>query len=1000
MHTFGDLLRGFRRREGLSQETLADTLGVHRNSISDWERDQYLPRTRQMVLDLSEALNLDQSDTDRLLRAAEYPLEYNNLGGIASLFTGSHGSTEPEEERNEVEKSVFVDRENELAQLNQLLTDVLKKRQGCVAFVKGEAGSGKTALVQEFSWCALHAHADLVVVGGSGNAYIGVGDPYLPFREILSLLTFNLETRWAADASVRKYTHRLRTLIPVTILALLKSGQDLIDTFLSGPALIERASAASSVEAPWLPLLKKQVARKAVDLSSISPRQQNLFEQYTLVLRSVSRQQPLVLVLDDLQWADNGSIGLLFHLGKQLRDCQIMILGVYRPADVALGRDGKRHPLEPVINEFQIHFGHSPVDMERAMTKQFIQAFLDTEPNRLGAEFQDALFQHTRGHALFTIEMLRSMQKRGDLFKDASGRWIEGPNLDWQTLPARIDGVIRERIDRLPEQLKDTLRVASVEGEEFHAEVVAQVQKVDSWTVARQLSGVLDKQHRLVTSQISRRVGSQRLSHYRFRHILFQQYLYTSLDKVEKAFLHEMVGNTLERLYADQTEAIAVQLARHFHEAELNEKAVQYLVQAGKRALKLSANKEAVAHFNEALVLLPSCPDNRERVALELDLQIGLGMALIAIKGYAAAEVEHTYIRARELSHQAGNMHLLFQVLAGLWVCYFVRAELNMARELGRQLLDLGKKEQNPVVYLHAHRTLGATLCAMGEFKTAIAHCEQGTALYRIQHQRHHDSLVYGQNPGVVYPAYAAIALWSLGFPDQALNRSRESIALAKELDQPFSLAFSLGMSSFFHHLRREEIIVRKRASSALRLSTEKGFSQWIVSGIILRGWALTQQSRENTEIKAMRQALDGWQATKANLVSPYFMLILAEAYAVTGQIDAGLTTLAEALTVAKNSGERWLAAEVFRLQGELMLKQGKADTEIDAIYSQALDVAIQQKAKSFELRTVMSLSRLRLNQGRQAEALQMLTETYRWFKEGFDTPDLREAKAMLEAIS
>jgi len=149
-----------------------------------------------------------------------------------------------------------------------------------------------------------------------------------------------------------------------------------------------------------------------------------------------------------------------------------------------------------------------------------------------------------------------------------------------------------------------------------------------------------------------------------------------------------------------------------------------------------------------------------------------------------------------------------------------------------------------------------------------------------------------------------------------------------------------------------------------------------------------------------MRQALDGWQATKANLVSPYFMLILAEAYAVTGQIDAGLTTLAEALTVAKNSGERWLAAEVFRLQGELMLKQGKADTEIDAIYSQALDVAIQQKAKSFELRTVMSLSRLRLNQGRQAEALQMLTETYRWFKEGFDTPDLREAKAMLEAIS
>ena len=380
-------------------------------------------------------------------------------------------------------------------------------------------------------------------------------------------------------------------------------------------------------------------------------------------MRILAHRHPLLLVIDDLQWADAGSIGLLFHLGKRLKKCPILIVGVYRPADVALGREGKRHPLDPVINELQREFGNNGIDLKQAMGRPFVEAILDTEPNRLGAAFRKALYQHTRGQALFTIEILRDMQRRGDLVKDETGRWVEGPALDWEILPARVDGVIRERIDRLPHRLQKTLRVASVEGEDFLAEVVAQVQTVNEWAMVEQLSGILDKQHRLVSSQISRRLGTQRLSRYRFRHILFQHYLYNSLDKVEQAFLHEMVGNSLERLYAGQTEAIAVQLARHFQVADLKTKAVLYLSRAGKRALRLCANEEAAAHIAEALALLKTCPETAERTDQELDLQTSLGPALIALKGYAAPEVEKAYTRARELCQQVGPTPQIFPVL-------------------------------------------------------------------------------------------------------------------------------------------------------------------------------------------------------------------------------------------------------------------------------------------------------------------------------------------------
>jgi len=1011
MYAFGELLKGFRQREGLTQRQLADNLGVHRNSISDWERSAYLPGTREMVLDLAQALSLNQADTDQLLRAAQYPAARDEQGTHDPTFpTPSPRTTFPiaetVTESLEVERSVFVAREDELAQLDRFLTDVLNDQQGRVVFVTGEAGSGKSALVQEFAARALAAHADLVVAGGNCNAYTGVGDPYLPFREIVGMLTGDRETRWAASATIREHANRLRTLFPHAVQALVNTGPDLIDTFIPGAALMTRAEAVATDNAQWLAQCRELVSRKAADPGQSNLEQRNLFAQYTGVLRKVARTQPLLLVLDDLQWADQGSIDLLSHLGAGLAGSPILILGAYRLADVALGRSGKRHPLAQVVNELRVQFGDIRIDLKQTAGRDFVNAIVDSEPNRLDAAFREALYQHTRGHALFTVEIVRSMQRRGDLVKNADGEWTVGETLDWNTFPARVEGVIEERINRLPESLQESLQVASVEGEDFLAEVAAHVQAMDAWAMVRQLSGTLDQRHRLVRGEVTQRLGAQRLSHYRFRHILFQQYLYNSLDNVVQPILHEKVGEVLEQLYAGQTEPVAVRLARHFQLAGIPEKAIVYLSQAGKRALRLSANAEAIGHFREVLALLETMPATPERDQQELEMQLGLGPALIALQGYAAPEVEQVYVRARELCEDGGDAPQLCRVLVGLWLIYFVRAELVEAHVLGEQLLQLAQRTQDPAVSLQAHRALSGPLCTMGEFTATQAHCEQGTAIYRAQPRQRRDALRYGQDPGVVYGAYSSLALWFLGHPDRALQQSQASLALADEVDHPFSRAFALGIAAMLHHLRREEQTVRAQAESALQLATEKEFIQWIVQGTILQGWAQVHQGQGAAQIAQMQQALDKWQSTGAKLLRPYFLLLLAEAHGVVGQAAAGLAVLDEALATVHTSGERWTEAELYRLRGELVLQAGNygsesaVHSEAEACFQQAIDTARQQRAKTLELRAMLSLSRLWQTQGKRAAARTQLADVYAWFSEGFATPDLKAAEALLQELS
>jgi len=659
------------------------------------------------------------------------------------------------------------------------------------------------------------------------------------------------------------------------------------------------------------------------------------------------------------------------------------------------------------------------VDLSQAGGRQFVEAYLDSQPNCLGTVFRETLTRHTDGNPLFTVELLRGLRERGDLVQDEAGRWVEGPELDWGRLPARVEAVIAERIGRLPSMCRAILAVASVKGEVFRAEVVARVRGVDAEEVIHCLSGPLSQQYHLVCAEGVERLGpgTQRLSRYRFRHNLFQKYLYTSLDEVERVHLHEAVGNVLEALYKQSgagsgaMAALAPQLARHFEIAGLATRAVGYLLQAGQRAVRLCADEEAIAYFYRGLALLETLPETGaeeqriERARQELALCLALCARFLAARGYASPERIQASTRAYELCQQLGVAPPeLVPTLYVIWSLHHVRVEQKMARRVAEQLLDLAQREQNPLWLSQAHMALGMCLSCLGEYISGRAHLEQAIDLYD---PARHGSLISltGEDIRTTSQSFVAMTLWALGYPDQALQRSRESLAWAQALEHPHSLSVALLLGCHVDLMLRDVQAVQEHSKALIRLSIKLEVPYYREWADIFHGWAQAQQGQAKAGVAQIRRALAGWRARAErgeDAPRPHLVALLAEAYGRAGQPERGLLTIDEALTEVERTGERLYEAMLHCIKGEVLLAQGGdgAEPQAETCFQRAIAVARQQQARSWELRATMSLCRLWQGQGKQEDAHQMLTEIYDWFTEGFDTPDLREARALLEELS
>lgn len=845
----------------------------------------------------------------------------------------------------------FVGRQHELEQMRRAF-ELAEAGHGQIVAIVGEPGVGKSRLCYEFK-CLVERRCLILETFSVSHskAY-----PYLPLIELL---------RHYFHITPQDDERRRREQVMGKVLTL--------DRSLEGTL-------------PYL-LALLGVAESAAALAQMDPqiRRRRTFEAITRLLLRESLNQPLVVLIEDLHWLDSETEAFFNLLSERLATAHILLLANYRP-------------------EYQQAWGNKTYctqlrldPLEEAEAQELLAALLG---DGMGLQaLKRFILAKTEGNPFFIEEIVQTLFDRGILVRQPVGgghKLTLTRPLAGLRLPPTVQGVLAARIDRLPADEKALLQTLAVIGKEFPWSLMAQV-------VDRPEAELLGLLAQLQAKELLYEQPAFPEPDYVFKHALTQEVAYHSLLLERRRLLHERTAQALEALCHDRLEEHASELAHHYRQSGNTVKAVEYLQLAGRQAIQRSAYAEATDQLTTALALLASLPDTPERRQQELALQMTLGPALMATKGYATPEVEQAYARARALCAQVGETAQLPRVLRGLRVFYFVRGELEAARDLGEQLFTLAQRQPAPPLLLEARWALGATLFYLGELVTARDHLEHGMALYEAHPQLSRVAR-YGEDPGVGCRGFAARTLWHLGYPEQALKRGYEAVTLAQGMAHPHSLAFALYHAAVVHQLRREVALTRERAEAVLTLSSQHGFALFSAVSTIMQGWTLVEDDEER--IAVIRQGLAAYQATGAELGRPWILALLAEAYGQAGRVEEGLGILSEALTLVEQSGERCYEAELYRLKGELLWQQaqgrrrrGDVEAAVERCFRQALEIARRQQAKALELRAAVSLARLWQRRGKRRQARQVLAEVYDWCIEGFDTADLKDAKALLEEL-
>jgi predicted ATPase len=579
------------------------------------------------------------------------------------------------------------------------------------------------------------------------------------------------------------------------------------------------------------------------------------------------------------------------------------------------------------------------------------------------------------------------------LLIDAGDRYVLRGPLPPLAIPSTLHASLLARLDRLA-AVKDVAQTAAAIGRQFSYSLIAAVAGIPEQDLRAALA-------QLVAAELVFQRGLAPDAKYLFKHALVQDAAYASLVRSRRQQLHAQIARALEEQFPDVVASEPEVLAHHFTAAGLTERAVHYWQRAGQQASDRSAYLEATKHFNTGIELLKTLPDTPARNQQELALHIALGAALIVTKGHASVEVERAYLKARELCHGMGDTSELVPILFGLWRCYVARPQLRTARELGETVLCLADNANDPALAVLAHYAVGASRYFLGELPEARQHLEDGIAQYKPD-QRRAPAFRSAQDPGVACRSYSAKCLWLLGFPDQALARGQDALALAHELSHPFSVVFAQLWLAFVSQFRRDLATVHEQAEAALALATEQGFPNWAAVAMIFRGWALAMQHKSEEAMVELLQGLATFRgAMGAGVWLPFYFTMLTESFDLLGKTKDALQELDEAQAEMEKTEERWWEAEIYRLRGVLLLKHSMAShAEAETWLRRALDVARRQQAKSLELRAAISLASLWRDQDKHAEARDLLAPVYGWFTEGFTTSDLKDAKALLEKFS
>jgi class 3 adenylate cyclase/predicted ATPase len=741
-------------------------------------------------------------------------------------------------------------------------------------------------------------------------------------------------------------------------------------------ALLARA-APPDEDVAFLADLLSLPASERHPLPNLSPqrKKERTLEALIRQLEGLAHRQPVVVVFDDAHWIDPTSRELLDLVVEHVRSLPVLLLVTFR-LEFQPPWTGQPQVTMLALNRLD----------RRDRTALIAQI---AGGKALPDQVIEQIAERSDGVPLFVEELTKSVLESG-LLREERDRYVLDGALPPFAIPTSLHDSLMARLDRLA-SVRHVAQIAAAIGREFSYALLHDVSRLSADELQTSLA-------RLVASELVFQRGTPPDAVYSFKHALVQDAAHGSLLRSSRQQLHAQIAETLESHSPELMDSQPELLAQHYTEAGLVEKSVTFWGKAGRRSIARSAMAEAAVQLQKGLDQLALLPVTPERQRQELEFRSALGTALQTVKGFASPETGRAYARARELWEQLGSPSEFVHVAWGQSRHHIYRGEFDLARRLDEDLLRLSRRRNDPAGLVLGHISSGRNLLSAGRFALSRSHLEAGLALYDPISQRSLARQI-GFSPRVSFHGYLGIVLFCLGVPDQALAQSNAAIAEARRLAHPPTLAMSLAFSTIPLWIVGDDITLDERAAELVAFATEQGFAHWRAQGAIYRGWVKVKSGDVAEGISLLRSGSIAYRATGAEQWMPHYTDLLAGACEIAGHIEEGLAHLNEALQIGERTGERWLEAELHRHKGQLLLQQGQSEAA-EELYRKALSIAEEQGAKLWELRAAVSLAGLRRDQGRHADARDLLAPAYGWFTEGFATPDLKEAKALLDELT
>jgi tetratricopeptide (TPR) repeat protein len=853
-------------------------------------------------------------------------------------------------------------RDAELARMRGWLERALAGERQTI-FVTGEPGIGKTTLVQAFLEQTKEV-TDVLVARGQCLEHYGGGEPYLPVLEGFSRVGRSAE------------------------------GAKLL------PVLRQHAPAWLS----QMPSLVPQSERTSLQAQVVGATRERILREMAEAIETLTSESPLIVFLEDLHWSDYSTLDLVSYLARRPDSARLMVIGTYRPVDVIVGD----HPLKEVKRELQAHGLCHELPLEY-LSEEAIGSYIFTRfpGHQFPAGFRRTIYRRTEGNPLFMVNLVEYFTDQKMIVRNAQAWELQVDLAEIERgVPANLRQLIEKQIERLSPDERSVLEAASVAGMECSCMAIAAgLDQPAEWV--EKYCEELARSHQFLSPAWLEVLPDGTITpRHRFIHILYRDVPYRLIPPMRRSQIHQRIADRGVEVYGDRVREIAAELAMHFEQSRDWRHALEHLLQAAENAATRSAHHEAIDLANRGLGTLKFLPDAAEYAKHEMKLRMILIASMMAIKGFASEEVEKINARGRDLFWRHGPSPELFYMLWSLSFYQQFSGKMHSSLEVSYQFMQVAEELKDGGLIMEAHRSIGAALVLLGRCSEALTHLEKGIALCPAHHNQR-DRVFVGFDSKVMLECFSALALLDLGYPDQSAEKAAAGLALARELDHPQTLVVAGHIAAQLHHLRGEASLAYERAREAMELADEYGMTVWVTYGLIELGWAVAELGNPQDGIEKMKRGLADYEVTGAKLRFPYFLGLLADQLNKTGRVEEGLLTINKALNLTERTGEGYLLAELHRIKGELFVKSGELNhsandshrstalSQARACFADAFAIAQKQGARSWELRAALSMHRLDLMLGNPS--LTQLAKIYSSFTEGYETADLRQARACLE---